>query len=48
MTNLRAYMVRERLEFALNLDDWVLRHRDGDNDLGTAPVSGGREASRPH
>ncbi|MEU6262419.1 hypothetical protein [Saccharopolyspora shandongensis] len=41
VTSLRAYMVREPLEFALDLDDWVLRHRDGDNDLGTAPVSGG-------
>ncbi|UUU22936.1 hypothetical protein [Streptomyces sp. DSM 40750] len=28
------------LEAALDLDDWVLRHEDGD-DLDTAPVSGG-------
>lgn len=41
VTSLLAYMVREPLEFARDLDDWVLRHRDGDSDLGTAPVSGG-------
>lgn len=40
VTSLRAHMVREPLEFALDLDDWVLRHRD-ENDLGTTPVSGG-------
>lgn len=40
VTSLRAYMVREPLEIALDLDDWVLRHSDGDNGLGTAPVSG--------
>ncbi|MFB6961790.1 hypothetical protein ACFCYB_33595 [Streptomyces sp. NPDC056309] len=38
---LRAYMAREPLETALDLDDWVLRHQDGDDDLGAAPVSGG-------
>ncbi|BBJ37833.1 hypothetical protein SSPO_005510 [Streptomyces antimycoticus] len=38
---LRAYMTREPLEVALDLDDWVLRHEDGDSDLGTTPVSGG-------
>ncbi|MFD0305211.1 hypothetical protein [Streptomyces sp. NPDC127119] len=38
---LRAHMAREPLETALDLDDWVLRHEDGDGDLGTAPVSGG-------
>lgn len=38
---LRAYMAREPLEVALDLDDWVLRHEDGDSDLGTTPVSGG-------
>ncbi|MGW5202184.1 hypothetical protein [Streptomyces spiralis] len=37
---LRAYMAREPLEVALDLDDWVLRHKDGDSHLGTAPVSG--------
>jgi hypothetical protein len=41
VTSLLVYMVRQPLEFAFDLDDWVLRHRDGDNDLGTAPVSGG-------
>lgn len=37
----RQYMAREPLESALDLDDWVLRHEDGDSDLGAAPVSGG-------
>lgn len=37
---LRAHLAREPLEAALDLDDWVLRHEDGDG-LGTAPVSGG-------
>ncbi|MEW2399291.1 hypothetical protein [Streptomyces sp. NPDC046862] len=37
----RAHMAREPLEAALDLDDWVLRHQDGDSGLGTAPVSGG-------
>ncbi|MFF3489020.1 hypothetical protein ACFYXC_38120 [Streptomyces sp. NPDC002701] len=41
VSSLRAHMVREPLETALDLDDWVLRHEDGDSDLGTAPVSGG-------
>ncbi|MFD5317624.1 hypothetical protein [Streptomyces sp. NPDC127098] len=36
----RAYLVREPLEAAHDLDDWVLRHRDGDVDHGPAPVSG--------
>ena len=38
---LRAYMAREPLEVALDLDDWVLPHEDGDSGLGTTPVSGG-------
>jgi hypothetical protein len=37
----RAHMTGDPLETALDLDDWVLRHADGDNDLGTTPVSGG-------
>lgn len=37
----RAYMAREPMEAALDLDDWLLRHQDGGSDLGTAPVSGG-------
>lgn len=41
VSSLRAHMAREPLETALDLDDWVLRHEDGDSDLGTAPVSGG-------
>lgn len=41
MTRLRVCMAREPLETALDLDDWVLRHEDGDSDLGTTPVSGG-------
>ena len=41
MPSLRAHMAREPSETALDLDDWVLRHADGDSDLGTAPVSGG-------
>ncbi|WP_244216879.1 hypothetical protein [Streptomyces carpinensis] len=41
VTSLRAHMSREPLETALDLDDWVLRHKDGDSDLGTTPVSGG-------
>ncbi|MFS4093599.1 hypothetical protein [Streptomyces sp. AF1A] len=38
---LRAYMAREPWEVALDLDEWVLRHEDGDSDLGPTPVSGG-------
>lgn len=41
VTRLRVCMAREPLETALDLDDWVLRHKDGDSDLGTTPVSGG-------
>lgn len=41
VTRLRVCMAREPLETALDLDDWVLRHEDGDSDLGTTPVSGG-------
>lgn len=41
VSSLRAHMVREPLETALDLDDWVLRHEDGNSDLGTTPVSGG-------
>jgi hypothetical protein len=37
----RSHMINEPLEAALDLDDWVLRHSDGDEDLGVAPVSGG-------
>ncbi|MFE2673179.1 hypothetical protein [Streptomyces hygroscopicus] len=47
MTSLRAHMTREPLETALDLDDWVLRHEDGNNDLGTAPVSGGLTRENP-
>ncbi|MBC9729190.1 hypothetical protein [Streptomyces sp. TRM68367] len=44
---LRAYMAREPLEVALDLDDWVLRHEDGDSGIGTAPVSGGLVRKNP-
>lgn len=37
----RSYLAQEPLEAALDLDDWVLRHEDGDSTPGTAPVSGG-------
>lgn len=37
----RSYLAVAPLEAARDLDDWVLRHRDGDPGLGTAPVSGG-------
>ncbi|MEU2209467.1 hypothetical protein AB0B95_11805 [Streptomyces hygroscopicus] len=47
MISLRAHMTREPLETALDLDDWVLRHEDGTNDLGTAPVSGGLTRENP-
>jgi len=40
-TRLRVCMAQEPLETALDLDDWVLRHEDGDSELGTTPVSGG-------
>ncbi|WP_281154841.1 hypothetical protein [Streptomyces sp. HYC2] len=40
-SRLRAHMVGEPLETALDLDDWVLRHQDGDDALGPTPVSGG-------
>ncbi|WJV45224.1 hypothetical protein [Streptomyces flavofungini] len=36
----RSYLLREPLEAAQDLDDWVLRHQDGDGDLEDAPVSG--------
>ncbi|WP_330281069.1 hypothetical protein [Streptomyces sp. NBC_00588] len=42
----RSHLIREPLEAALDLDDWVLRHRDGDDDLGAAPVSGGLGAGQ--
>jgi hypothetical protein len=42
----RAHMVREPLEGARDLDDWVLRHDDGDSTLGAAPVSGGLARGR--
>ncbi|MFD9903390.1 hypothetical protein [Streptomyces sp. NPDC059063] len=37
----RAHTAREPLEAALDLDDWVRRHTDGDSHLGAKPVSGG-------
>lgn len=37
----RSYLAAAPLEAARDLDDWVLRHQDGDPDLGTTPVSGG-------
>ncbi|MGW5862704.1 hypothetical protein ACWFRJ_11110 [Streptomyces sp. NPDC055239] len=37
----RAYTAGNPLEAARDLDDWVLRHEDGDGGLGAAPVSGG-------
>ncbi|MFD3485652.1 hypothetical protein [Streptomyces sp. NPDC058665] len=44
----RPYLAAAPLEAAHDLDDWVLRHKDGDGDLGAAPVSGGlvRRADR--
>ncbi|MFJ5259383.1 hypothetical protein ACIQAC_02730 [Streptomyces sp. NPDC088387] len=42
-----AHMVREPLETALDLDDWVLRHEDGESGLGSAPVSGGLVRREP-
>ncbi|MEU6763139.1 hypothetical protein ABZ916_11515 [Streptomyces sp. NPDC046853] len=52
----RAYTSGNPLEAALDLDDWVLRHEDGDEGgdaegtLGAAPVSGGlaRRDRRTH
>ncbi|WP_069817119.1 hypothetical protein [Streptomyces sp. TP-A0874] len=46
-SSLRGHMIREPLETALDLDDWVLRHRDGEADLDTAPVSGGLARREP-
>ncbi|WP_234443228.1 hypothetical protein [Streptomyces cellulosae] len=40
-SRLRVHMAREPLETALDLDHWVVRHEDGDSDLGTAPGFGG-------
>ncbi|GGJ90555.1 hypothetical protein GCM10011583_22470 [Streptomyces camponoticapitis] len=37
----RPYLAAAPLEAARDLDDWVLRHQDGDRDPGAAPVSGG-------
>ncbi|MEV8314176.1 hypothetical protein AB0Q95_08395 [Streptomyces sp. NPDC059900] len=37
----RAYTAGNPLEAAHDLDDWVLRHEDGDSHLNTTPVSGG-------
>lgn len=37
----RAYTAGNPLEAARDLDDWVLRHEDGDGDPRAAPVSGG-------
>ncbi|MWA15021.1 hypothetical protein [Streptomyces sp. BA2] len=42
----RAYAAGNPLEAARDLDDWVLRHEDGDDGLGPAPVSGGLARSR--
>lgn len=36
----RAYVTLAPIEAARDLDDWVLRHQDGDADLGPTPVSG--------
>ncbi|MFD0419409.1 hypothetical protein [Streptomyces sp. NPDC127108] len=36
----RSHLLREPLEAARDLDDWVLRHQDGESGLGAAPVSG--------
>lgn len=36
----RPYLSAEPLEAARDLDDWVLRHADGDDGLGATPVSG--------
>ncbi|WP_026361218.1 hypothetical protein [Amycolatopsis nigrescens] len=36
----RAHAIREPAEAALDLDDWVRRHEDGEN-LGATPVSDG-------
>ncbi|MEU7305613.1 hypothetical protein [Streptomyces sp. NPDC007206] len=41
VTSLRAHMTREPPETALDLDNWLLRHQDGDDDLGSAPVCEG-------
>jgi hypothetical protein len=46
-TGLRGCMTGEPWEVALDLDDWVLRHQDGDGDLGTKPVSGGLVRRQP-
>jgi hypothetical protein len=36
----RNRLTREPAEAALDLDEWVLRHLDGEDDPGPAPVSG--------
>ncbi|MGA4843813.1 hypothetical protein [Streptomyces sp. G45] len=36
----RSHLLREPWEAARDLDDWVRRHADGDEDPGAAPVSG--------
>lgn len=44
----QIHVARHPREAALDLDDWVLRHEDGDGaDLGTAPVSGGLARRNP-
>ncbi|MGW6511625.1 hypothetical protein ACWGCP_29580 [Streptomyces niveus] len=44
----RSYLTAAPLEAARDLDDWVLRHQDGDPDPGPAPVSGGlTDRTRP-
>lgn len=44
----RSYLLRHPLEAAQDLDDWVLRHQDGDSSLGDAPVSGPLLRPAPH
>ncbi|MGW0705975.1 hypothetical protein ACWD4G_08410 [Streptomyces sp. NPDC002643] len=48
MPHLRTHMAREPLETALDLDDWLLHHKNPDTTLDPTPVSGGllRRASR--
>lgn len=36
----RAHLIDEPVEAALDLDDWVLHHLDGEDDPGPTPVSG--------
>ncbi|MFI8873971.1 hypothetical protein [Streptomyces sp. NPDC055243] len=43
----RAYTAGNPLEAARDLDDWVLRHEEGDGGLGAAPVSGSLARPNP-